>query len=101
MSTYQILSLLGIGTIFGGVWTYTIKALKEMRAANKALKLGLQAVLRAEMIDQYNKWNEKGYAPIYARQSFENMWVNYEALGTNGVMSDIHSKFMALPTPQN
>ena len=27
-----------------------------------------------------------------------NLWRNYEALGANGVFSDIHNKFMALPT---
>jgi len=29
------------------------------------------------------------------------MWEQYDALGSNGVMSDIHDKFIALPTPLN
>ena len=33
----------------------------------------------------------------YAKENFENMWVQYESLGANGVMSDIHNKFMNLP----
>ena len=40
----------------------------------------------------------KGYAPLYARESFENVWVQYEHLGKNGVMSDLRTKFLALPT---
>ena len=64
----------------------------------QAVKRGLQALLRAQMIDDFNHYSEKGYAPIYARQSFENCWVQYERLYKNGVMGDIHSKFMALPT---
>jgi hypothetical protein len=30
------------------------------------------------------------------RQSFENCWESYEKLGKNGVMQDIHQKFMRL-----
>ena len=51
-----------------------------------------------KMIADYNKYEEKGYAPVYARDNFENCWVQYEALGENGVMRGIHDKFMALPT---
>ena len=63
-----------------------------------ALKRGVQAILRAQMINDYNRYSEKGFAPIYAKESFENCWIQYEKLGKNGVMSDIHAKFLALPT---
>lgn len=76
-----------------------ITKVMSYRKENKALKNGLQALLRAQMINDYNKWTSKGYAPIYARDNFENCWEQYEALGENGVMTDIHNKFMALPTP--
>ena len=64
----------------------------------RALKSGLQALLRAQMIAEYNKWNERGFAPIYARENFENCWRQYHNLGANGVMDDVHQRFMALPT---
>lgn len=63
-----------------------------------ALKRGLQALLRAQMIADYNHYSEKGWAPLYARENFENLWVQYEKLGKNGVMQDIRQKFLALPT---
>lgn len=54
------------------------------------------------MIDDYNRYNEQGYAPIYARENFENCWRQYHALGVNGVMDDLHIKFLRLPTePRN
>lgn len=65
-----------------------------------SIKRGLQALLRAQMIDDYNHYSEKGWAPIYARQNFENCWVNYERLFKNGVLHDIHDRFMALPTEE-
>lgn len=64
----------------------------------RALKRGVQAMLRAQMIAEYNRWSEKGAAPIYAKDNFENLWRQYEKLGRNGVMLDIRSKFIALPT---
>ena len=50
------------------------------------------------MVDMYERYSEKGYAPIYAKQNFENVWKQYEALGKNGVMKQIHDSFMGLPT---
>ena len=83
-----ILSVIGVlGTALGYIFTHI-----------RALQRGVQALLRAQMIDLYNHYKAKGYAPLYARQSFENLWVQYEHLGKNGVMTDIRSKFLALPT---
>lgn len=59
---------------------------------------GVQALLRAQMLGEWNKWSERGYAPIYARENFENCWQRYHALGANGVMNDIRNKFFELPT---
>ena len=73
---------------------------KESAEKNTAIELGIQALLRAQMIADYNHYYEKGTAPIYARENFENVYKQYKNLGGNGVMTDIHSKFMALPTPK-
>lgn len=67
---------------------------KQMRS----VKTGIQALLRAEMIDSYNHYCEKGYAPIYARTSFENVWQSYHNLGANGVMDNLREQFLRLPT---
>lgn len=64
----------------------------------RALSMGVQALLRAQMVNDYNHYTKKGYAPLYARENFENCWVQYERLGKNGVMKDIRIKFLALPT---
>ena len=83
-----IVSVLGIlGAALGYILTHI-----------RALQSGVQALLRAQMIDLYNHYKAKGYAPLYARESFENVWVQYEHLGKNGVMSDLRNKFLALPT---
>jgi len=105
MTWYQILTVIGIPSVITALlnWLERRAVRKEKakeKAADKtdAMALGVQALLRAQMIADYNKYEEKGYAPVYARDNFENCWVQYEALGENGVMRGIHDKFMALPT---
>lgn len=91
LTLYQWLCLLGIPALIAFIIKYLLNQIKGVR-------LGVQALLRAQMISDYNKWEERGYAPIYARQNFENCWKQYHALGANGVMDDLHSKFLQLPT---
>lgn len=105
MTWYQILTIIGIPSVITAFlnWLERRAVRKEKakeRATDKsdALALGVQALLRAQMIADYNNYSEKGYAPIYARDNFENCWTQYENLGANGVMEGIHKKFMALPT---
>ena len=91
MSVYQWLCLLGVPAIFAGLVKFIFTQIKSV-------KMGVQALLRAQMIADYNKYSELGYAPIYARESFENCWQQYHGLGVNGVMDDLHVKFLQLPT---
>ena len=110
ISLYQVLSLLAVPTLFALIYGRMFariekkqqkneKELEQNNQETKAVRLGVQALLRAQMIDSYNKWSDKGYAPIYARQCFENCYMQYHSLGANGVMDDIHEKFIELPTP--
>jgi hypothetical protein len=91
MTLYQILTLIGVESIFSAIIVWVWRQVTGVRK-------GVQALLRAQMINDYNKWTEKGHAPIYARQNFENCWKNYHSLGANGVMDDLHDKFLELPT---
>ena len=94
MTVFEWLCVLGIPTIIGGIVTGIVKL---FFTHIKSVKRGVQALLRGQMIHDYNKWSERGYAPIYARENFQNCWTQYHALGANGVMDDIHNKFLRLP----
>lgn len=74
--------------------------LQQQKAEQDAIKAGLQALLRAQMVNDYQHYSEKGSAPIYARDNFQNCWLQYEKLGENGVIKDLHDRFMALPIDQ-
>ena len=107
MSTYQLLCFFGIPSILTLIFTTAIGVvhtkIKQQKSETDAIKLGIQALLRAQMVSDYNKYVAKGYAPIYAKDNFENVWQQYHSLGVNGVMDDLHTKFLQLPTeePQN
>ena len=93
MTIYNWLCLLGVPAVLAGVFAY-------LRNQIQGVRLGVKALLRAQMIACYNKWHEdKRYAPIYVKQNFENCWEQYHRIkGPNGVMDDLHDKFMQLPT---
>ena len=101
MSLYQILSLtLGSGllvTILTAVW----RKIKLNEKKTESVQLGVQALLRDRLYSTYMHYQEKGYAPIYARENFENMYKQYHVLGANGVMDDIYRKFMDLPLEES
>ena len=93
MSVYQWLCVLGIPTvvlsIITALWVQTL-----------AVKRGVQALLRDRLIQGY-KYHEKiGWADIDDRNNLENVYVQYHALGKNGVMDDLRNKFLALPTSE-
>lgn len=91
MTWYQWMTLLGVPALLAAFAKFLMTQVKGVR-------LGVQALLRAQMIEYFNEYNEKGFAPIYARESFENCWAQYHALGANGVMNDLHDRFLKLPT---
>ena len=98
MSLFEVLTLIGLPALVAATFRVIHAKIAEKKAAHDALMQGIQALLRAQMISDFNKYSEWGYAPIYARENFENCWHRYHALGANGVMDDLHSKFLSLPT---
>lgn len=60
MNTYQILCLIGIPSILASINTWVIFKVKEFNKKNASLQLGLQALLRTQMINDYNTWMKKG-----------------------------------------
>lgn len=94
---YQIISLLfGSGILLTG-GQYIVKRMNKNETKTEAICLGVQALLRDRLIQAYNHYNDKGYAPIYAKENFENMYDQYHSLGKNGVMDQHYTEFMKLP----
>lgn len=98
MTVYNWLTLFGVP----GLFLALVGFIKVQLAQNKAIKEGLQAILRDRLLQAYKHYEEKGYAEPDDRDNWENMYQQYHTLGANGVMDDIRTKFLALPTsPQH
>lgn len=98
MTIYQILCLLGVPSLLGGIIGMLWKRMKEINQETDAIKAGVQALLRDRLIQSYRYFSAQGYADVNDRENFENMYQQYHALRKNGVMDGIHEKFMDLPT---
>lgn len=79
--------------ICGGLVTLCATLLKK----NKALKNGLQCLLRAEIIRSYDKYIERNSIPIYAKEAVEKAYKAYHALGGNDVATELYNKILDLP----
>lgn len=97
MTLQDIISLLFGSGILLTVCRFFMAKIKANDRKTEAVCLGVQALLRDRLLREYNRHSEKGYAPIYAKENFENMWIQYHSLGANGVMDEFREKFMNLP----
>lgn len=93
MTVFNWLTLFGVPSIIACLFAYIKKGNSEI----KALKLGVQALLRDRLRQTYIESSAKGYADFEDRQNFENMYTQYHSLGMNGVMDDTRNKYLALP----
>lgn len=69
----------------------------EERLKQEAVMAGVQAMLRDRLLQGYRQYEAKGFADYDERSNIENMYTAYHNLGKNGVMDDMHRKFMLLP----
>ena len=89
---YAITFLLGAGMAGLSAWVVSLK--KKV----KATQTGMQALLRADIIRSYDKYSDKGFCPIYARDAIEKEYESYHALGGNGTITDLWERIKKLPT---
>ena len=101
MTVYNWLSLFGVPTIIFLLYTLFYnrlsKRIKKTNDESDAIKLGIQALLRDRLLESYRFCKRNGYASDSDRRNFNNMYLQYHALGANGVMDDVRDKFFALP----
>jgi len=93
MSLYQWLCILGIPSMITGLLAFVKLQMKQ----NKAIKLGLQAILRDRLLQAYQYYKHQGWASYDDKQNVLNLYTQYEVLGPNGIMQRKHQAFLELP----
>ena len=87
-----------INIIAGAVISYIFALYRAKKRENDALRAGVQALLRDRIIQAYNHYVcEKGWIPIYAKESINACYRSYEALGDNGVIDSLMEQLNELP----
>lgn len=85
--------------------TYTINKARAEREAErrrleekeKALSDGVESLLRKSLVDDYNKYSDRGFCPIYAKESVKRAYKAYHALGGNDVITELYHKILQMP----
>lgn len=87
-----------INIIAGAVISYIFALYRAKKRENDALRAGVQALLRDRIIQAYNHYVcEKGWVPIYVKESIDACYKSYEALGDNGVIDSLMEQLNELP----
>lgn len=73
-----------------------LKKLQEERVRNMAIAEGVQSLLRESIVTSYNKYSEKGFCPIYAKESMKKVYEAYHKLGGNDVATSLYNKLLAM-----
>lgn len=84
--------------IMGGALKRMKRLYEKTKSDNEAIRSGMKALLRAEIISTYNHYAEEKVLPIYARENLYGLFREYEALGGNGAIKDLMEIACEWPT---
>lgn len=86
-----------LDAIIGLGYRSVSKKLKMEHKRNEAMAAGTQSLLRESIVDNYNKYTDKGYCPIYAKESIKHTYEAYHDLGGNDVATQLYKTLLAMP----
>lgn len=83
------------------ILSWLVKLLRDQmraeQAKNEAIAEGVQSLLRESIVTNYNRYTERGYCPIYAKESMKKVYKAYHNLGGNDVATELYSKVLKMP----
>lgn len=87
----------GVSTILAVLYRDVRKRLKAEHDKNTAIAEGVQSLLRESIVQNYNEYHDKGYCPIYAKESIKRVYKAYHNLGGNDVATKLYEKLLEMP----
>lgn len=70
--------------------------LQEEKKKNEAIAEGVQSLLRESIVGNYNRYSDKGFCPIYAKESMKKVYKAYHNLGGNDVATELYNKVLKM-----
>lgn len=86
-----------ISSALGFLYRDIHKRLKTEQHKNDAIAAGVQSLLRESIVQNYNKYQEREYCPIYAKESIKRVYEAYHNLGGNDVATKLYNTLLAMP----
>ena len=86
--------------VCGSIVTYCVTWWRMQKKKNSALEEGVQCLLRAEIIRNHDKYMDKGFCPIYAKEALKRAYHAYHELHGNDDATGLYNEVMALPTEE-
>lgn len=86
-----------ISAVLAFAYRSIAKRLEEEQKKNKAIADGVQSLLRESIVENYNRYSDKGYCPIYAKESIKRVYQAYSNLGGNDVAHELYLKLLKMP----
>lgn len=83
--------------LLGFIQSRAAKQLAEEKRKNNALMLGVQSLLRESIVANYNKYQDREYCPIYAKESVKKVYEAYHNLGGNDVATKLYHTLLDMP----
>lgn len=116
MDNEIILALISTGipalaTVFNVIYTNVKTKQKKQTAEEEAeqkrrdemrenMAMGTQCLLRAEIIRSHEKYIDRGYCPVYAKEALTKEYQAYHNLGGNDVATALYEQLMVLPNDE-
>ena len=82
----------------GILYKHLAKKVQQNRDENAAIRDGLRSLLRRQIIADCEDAMSEGYCPTTTKDTIQDMYKSYHALGGNGTVTKLVDQLMNLPT---
>lgn len=86
-----------ISCVLGGLYKDVRNRLKEEQKRSTAIAEGVQSLLRESIVQNYNKYQDREYCPIYAKESVKRAYAAYHNLDGNDVATKLYNTLLEMP----
>lgn len=86
-----------ISLILSFLYAYITKKVVSTQKKNDAIAEGVQSLLRESIVSNYNKYQDREYCPIYAKESIKKVYEAYHNLGGNDVATKLYHTLLDMP----
>lgn len=83
--------------VLGFLYRDVKRRLRDEQKRSAAIAEGVQSLLRESIVQNYNKYQEREFCPIYAKESVKRVYEAYHNLGGNDVATKLYNTILNMP----